>query len=126
MLRKCIILLMLGLLLAAPASARRYKGDDTMLVSPYVLFLDYMGPGLTIHTEVDMSDVDRGSIVMTGAVGDAIEPMFLKSDARGNLVARFEADDIRTIVVSPRTTLTLHGMYRDGEPFTLTATIRVR
>jgi hypothetical protein len=126
MLRKCIIVLMAGLLLAAPASARRYKGDDTMLVSPYVLFTDYAGPGLTIHTEVDFGDVDRETVVLSGVGENLIEPVFLKSDLRGNLVARFAADDVRTIVEAPRTTLTLHGTYKNGEAFTLTATIRVR
>jgi hypothetical protein len=126
MLKKCIIVLMLGLLLAAPASARMYKVDDTMLVSPYMLFLDYMGRGLTIHTELDLGDVDRDSVVLTGAGEAEIEPVLIKRDARGNLVAKFAADDVATIVEVPRTTLSLHGFYKDGEAFTLTATIRVR
>ena len=125
MLRKCIIVLVLGLLLAAPASARKYKGDDTMLVSPYVFFTGFRGTSLTIHTEVAMSDVVRESVVLTGAGPEEIEPYLLKRDNRGNLVAKFTADDVRTIVEAPRTVLTLHGTYEDGGTFELTTSIRV-
>lgn len=125
MLRKCIIVLVLGLLLAAPASARKYKGDDTMLVSPYVFVTGFRGISLTIHTEIDMDGVVRDSVVMTGVGDEVIEPTLLKSDDRGNLVAKFAAEDVTKIVEAPRTTLTLHGSYVDGGTFTLTASIRV-
>jgi len=125
MLRKSIIVLVLGLLLAAPASARKYKGDDTMLVSPYVFFTGFKGISLTIHTEVDFSEVVRESVVLTGAGTEAIEPYLLKRDNRGDLVAKFTADEVSTIVEAPRTTLTLHGTYGDGGTFELTASIRV-
>jgi hypothetical protein len=126
MLRKCIIVLALGLLLAAPASARKYKGDDTMLVSPYVFVIDSNARNLTIHTEVDFGDVDRDTVVLVGVGGAEIDPVSMKTDLRGNLVAKFTADDVRTIVEFPRTELSLCGYYKDGEPFTLTASIRIR
>jgi hypothetical protein len=125
MLRKCIIVLALGLLLAAPASARKY-GDNTMLVSPSMFVLEYQGSRLTVHTEISFGDIDRNSLEMSGAVGTSIRPVFVKSDNRGMLVAKFAADDIRTIIEVPRTTLTLTGNYKDGEPFSLFATIRVK
>ncbi len=126
MLRKCIIVLALGLLLAAPASARKYKGDDTMLISPSMFVLEYHGSRLSIHCEIDLVDIDRNSLQMTGAVGGSIAPVAVFSDSRGNLVAKFLADDIRTIVEAPRTELTLTGQYDDGESFSLHGSIRVK
>ena len=87
MLRKCIIVLVLGLLLAAPVSARKYKGDDTMLVSPYVFFTGFKGISLTIHTEIDFSEVVRESVVLTGAGMEAIEP-YLGGPERAALLER--------------------------------------
>ena len=125
MLRKSIIVLALGLLLAAPATARQYF-DGTMLVSPNVFILDYQGSTLTIHTEVRCSDVVRSSVVLRGANGAAITPMYVTSDLRGNLVAKFSADAMLKIVEIPRTDLTLTGSFMDGGTFSLYATITVK
>ena len=124
MLRRCILLLALGLMAAAPVSARNYKGDDTMLVSPYVFVMDYQGSALTIHTEVPFSEVDRNSLELH--CNGTITPYLVKSDSRGNLVAKFAADDVRAIIAPPRAELLLTGLYKDGSSFTLTAVIRVR
>jgi len=125
MLRKCIIVFVLGLLIAAPASARKY-GDDTMFISPKMFVLDYQGSRLTVHTEVAFGDVDRDTLELHGVDGATIAPVFVKPDLRGNLVAKFAADDVRMIVLPPRTELTLTGLYKDGESFSLHATIRVK
>lgn len=125
MLRKCIIMLALGLILAAPATAREYF-DGTMLVSPTVFVLDYQGSTVSIHTEVQCSDVARATLVLRGANGVTITPLYVSSDMRGNLVAKFSTDDFRKIVEKPRTDLTLMGAYVDFGTFFLNATIRVR
>jgi len=126
MLRKCIIVLVLGLLIAAPASSRKYKDEDTMLVSPAMFVLEYSGTRLSIHTEVPALDVDRTILELYGVGDIPITPVYVKRDNRGNLVVKFAADDVRTIVAPPRTELTLTGLYEDGGSFSLTATIRVR
>ncbi len=125
MLRKCIIVLALGLLLAAPATARQYF-DGTMLVSPNVFILDHMGLTVSIHTEVKVSSVLRSSVVLHGVNGASITPLYITSDSRGNLVAKFESDDIKRIVEIPRTELSLSGFFNSGETFTLEASIAVR
>ena len=125
MLRKCIIVLALGLLLAAPATARQYF-DGTMLVSPNAFILDHMGLTVSIHTEVKVSSVLRSSVVLHGVNGASITPLYITSDSRGNLVAKFESDDIKRIVEIPRTELSLSGFFNSGETFTLEASIAVR
>ena len=125
MLRKCIIALALGLLLAAPASARMY-GDGTMLVSPNTFILDHIGLTVSIHTEVKVSSVLRSSVVLHGVNGASITPLYITSDSRGNLVAKFASDDIKRIVEVPRTELSLSGFFNSGETFTLEASIAVR
>lgn len=125
MLRKSIIVLALGLLLAAPATARMYF-DGTMLVSPTVIVLDYQGLTMSIHTEVTCSDVVRSSVVLYGENGMSITPLYVTSDLRGNLVAKFTSEDMRKIVSVPSTQLTLNGIFVEGGTFTLHATVRVR
>ena len=125
MLRKCIITLALGLLLAAPATAREYFGG-TMLVSPQVFVLDYQGSTLSIHTEVPYGDVVGSSVVLRGANGVSITPLNIGRDSRGNLVAKFLATDMMKIVEIPRTDLTLTGTFIDNGTFSLHATITVK
>jgi hypothetical protein len=125
MLRKSIIVLALGLLLTAPATARQYF-DGTMLVSPQLIALDYVGTSISIHTEVTCSDVVRSSVVLYGLNGASIRPTSIFSDSRGNLVAKFSSEDVRKIVEVPRTELTLTGTFNDGGLFSLRATVRVQ
>jgi len=125
MLRKCTILLALGLLLAAPASAREYF-DGTMLVSPQVFVLDYQGSTLSIHTEVPYSEIITYTIVLHGANGATITPLFTSRDSRGNLDAKFTSEDIRKIIEVPFTELTLTGDFIDNGSFSLRGTIRVQ
>ena len=125
MLRKSIIVLVLGLLLAAPATARQYF-DGTMLVSPQVIVLDYQGLTVSIHTEVPYSDIVRSSVVLYGENGASITPLYTRSDLRGNLVAKFAFEDIKKIIAVPSTQLTLNGVFVENGTFSLHATIRVR
>ena len=125
MLRKCIIVLALGLLLATPATARQYF-DGTMLVSPNTFILDHVGLTVSIHTEVQASTVVKSSVVLHGANGATITPLYVSSDLRGNMVAKFTSDDMRMIVEAPATQLTLTGTFVDYGTFSLHATIRVR
>ena len=125
MLRKSIIVLALGLLLAAPATARQYF-DGTMLVSPNVYVIDFQGTRLSIHTEVPFSEIVRSSIVLHGVNGATITPVAVFSDLRGNLVAKFSAEAMLKIVEIPRTDLTLTGLYTEGGDFALHATITVK
>lgn len=125
MLRKCIIVLALALLLAAPATARSYFGG-TMLVSPQVYVIDYMGSTVSIHTEVACSNVVRSSVVLHGVNGLTIRPQYIASDSRGNLVAKFSSQDMMRIVEIPRTALTLTGTFVDNGTFSLYSTITVK
>jgi hypothetical protein len=126
MLRKLIIVLALGLLLATPATARVYKNDATMLVSPSVFVNTFKGDKLSIHTEIGYSTVDRTSLVLSGAGSETITPLRTYSDARGNLVMKFRTEDFNKIVEEPRTDLTLTGNYVDGGSFELHASVRVK
>jgi hypothetical protein len=93
--------------------------DGTMVVSPKVLYLEYLGSTVTIHTEIAYGSVDRSTLELYGVGDDPVTPSYTKSDARGNLVVKFEFADVRTIVCAPATTLTLIGFYADGGVFSL-------
>ncbi|MDD3643889.1 MAG: hypothetical protein PHQ19_10550 [Candidatus Krumholzibacteria bacterium] len=123
----CLILgvLTLGMFASDPALARR-DDDQTMLVSPRVLFLGFSGTRITIHTCIPYSSVDRESIRLSGDGDGSIAPVSTKSDSRGNLVVKFAAADVATIVSAPRSVLTMTGDYTEGGSFSLTGYIIVK
>lgn len=121
----CIGVLLAGLAASDPALARR-DDDQTMVVSPKVLFLGFSGTRVTIHTLIPYGDVDRASIRLYGEGDEGILPVYTKSDNRGNLVAKFDVADMAAIVSAPRTSLTMTGDYAGGGSFTLTGYVIVK
>jgi hypothetical protein len=121
----CLGILALGLVASDPALARR-DDDQTMMVSPRVLFLGFSGTRVTIHTYVPYSSVDRESILLYGDGDTPIEPVSVFSDSRGNLVAKFTVGDMATIVSAPRSSLTMTGDYNDGGSFSLSGYVMVK
>lgn len=127
---KGMIFLCLGVLLAglvaSEASHARRDDDQTMIVSPKVLYLGYSGTKVTIHTYIPFSSVDLASIRLYGDGEEPILPSGTKSDDRGNLVVKFDVADVATIVSAPRTVLRMTGDYGDGGSFSLSGYIIVR
>jgi len=121
----CLGVLLMGLAVSDPALARR-DDDQTMIVSPRVLYLGFLGTKVTIHTYIPYDSVDRESIRLFGEGDEGIVPAYTKSDDRGNLVVKFNASDVATIVSAPRTALTMTGDYTDGGSFSLSGYIIVR
>jgi hypothetical protein len=89
-------------------------------IAPSMLVLDSPGTCVTVHAEIAYGDVDHDSLLMNG-----VSPSYTKADARGELVVKFEREDIQNIVSPPEATLTLTGLTVDGTPFTGSDTITV-
>ena len=113
-----------GVMLALFASPTVSADSDVpvaIVVSPNVLNLDSQGTWVTVHTDIPYADVDRTVIVTLNGV----EVKVVKSDACGDLVAKFCIDDIIGIVQPGTATLTLFGTTVWGIPFSGSDTIKV-
>ena len=96
-----------------PAAA---LSDDIQIdVAPNVLNIQSEGEIVTVHTDIAYSAVVGASVFLNGV---AIE--YWKADARGNFVAKFVMDEIKTLdglIIGDYNTLVLIGYTTDGDPF---------
>ena len=123
-----IKMLCCALLLALSAGLAAADADEvTIVVSPNVVNLDSVGTWVTVHAEISYYDVEEFTVSL-----DGIPVVYIKSDARGELVAKFNLDDVKgllnndDILSKGEVDLTLDGITSDGhEKFTGTDTIKV-
>jgi len=96
-----------------PAAA---LSDDIQIdVAPNVLNIQSQGEIVTVHTDIAYSAVVGASVFLNGV---AIQ--YWKADARGNFVAKFVMDEIKTLdglIIGDYNTLVLIGYTTDGDPF---------
>ena len=81
-------------------------------VSPHVIALRSLATWVTVHTDIPLGLVDRGSVALNG-----VPSALTKADLQGNLVAKFRSKDLKDIVAPPSAVLTLTGLTVDGTPF---------
>lgn len=114
--------LCLGLTLAVgvvPAAAQTLTID--IQVSPATIVISSFGECLTIHADIALSKVDRSSVTLNG-----LYPYAVFADSRGQLVAKFDVDQVKAIVAPPSATLTLAGLTTDGTPISGARTVPVK
>jgi len=95
--------------------------EITIKVTPRVLVLDSEGTLVTVHTDIAYYAVDTASLTLNG-----IPIAWTKADARGNLVAKFNQDDVKDIVAPPSFALELSGTTTDGTNFSGTDMIVIK
>ena len=107
--------------------ARPVRADVTtsreiwITVSPKTIVLGCdKGDRVTVHTDIPLVVVDRSAIALNG-----IQPVLVKADDRGNLVAKFDQEAVESIVAPPTATLTLTGITVDGDSFSGSDSVRV-
>ena len=96
-----------------PAAA--LSADIQIDVAPNVLNIQSQGAIVTVHTDIAYSAVDGASVYLNGV---AIQ--WWKADARGNFVAKFVMDEIKTLdglIVDGYNVLVLNGYTTDGDTF---------
>lgn len=84
-------------------------------VSPKTLNLQSEGEVVTVHTNIGYGEVNVYSVFLNEIAIDS-----WKADNRGNFVAKFEMDVIKTLnglVIDDFNTLTLVGQTKNGEAF---------
>jgi hypothetical protein len=92
-------------------------------VSPNVLNIGSQSRVVTVHTGIAYGEVDVTSVYLNGI---AIESW--KADARGEFVAKFSSDAVKTLDglrIDEENTLLLQGLTRDKQEFWGEATILV-
>jgi len=123
---KTSILVALCLLLAsttAVISGGRSNDPIGVAVSPQMLILGFdQGGAVTVHTDdFPLSDVDEGKpITLNGVTAEAVW-----ADDCGDMVARFNEEDIEATVQPGEAELLLEGTLKDGESFSGTDTVKV-
>jgi hypothetical protein len=89
-------------------------------VSPKTVNLESQGVWVTVHADIPYRDVARFTVTLNG-----IAVTTTKSDDRGDLVAKFNIDDVKKALVPGTVVLTLAGTTTDGESFSGSDTIQV-
>lgn len=106
-----------------PAQCHALDIDIEIDVSPNVINIQSQSTVVTVHTNIAYSIVAGTSVTLNG-----VEIAWWKSDDRGNFVAKFDSDDIKTLdglKIGEYNTLTLIGFTTGGEEFTGTQDIMV-
>jgi hypothetical protein len=109
--------------LATVVLAAAAQGADLtvpIVISPSTINLESEGTWVTVHAEIDYSDVVGATVTLDGI---PVKATF--ADNRGDLVAKFAVGDVRGIVKPGMAQLTLSGTTRDGGTFSGTDTVRV-
>ena len=89
--------------------------DILIDVSPNVLNIQSASTIVTVHTDIAYSLVVGASVHLNG-----VDIAWWKSDDRGNFVAKFDSDDVKTLdglKIGDYNTLTLIGFTTGGESF---------
>ena len=98
-----------------PAAALSAEIPIQIDVAPNVLNIQSEGVIVTVHTDIAYSAVDGASVYLNGVV-----IKYWKADARGNFVAKFVMDEIKTLeglIIDDYNTLVLNGYTSDGDTF---------
>jgi hypothetical protein len=94
--------------------------EINIIVQPKTIVIASDSEWLTVHTDIALSAVDTGSIMIND-----IPVSWTKADARGQLVAKFDINVIKASVTAPEATFVLTGLTTSGVPFTGTDTVPV-
>jgi hypothetical protein len=100
-----------------------YGFDIEIDVSPNVLNIQSQSTIVTVHTDIAYNLVVGASVFLNGVAID-----WWKSDDRGNFVAKFVSDEIKTLdglITGGYNTLTLNGFTTGGDAFIGTQEIMV-
>jgi len=116
------LLLLISILVSGAASGGGRTTEVVIRIAPSVLHMDKdQGGEVTVHAGIPLGEVDTSSITLSG-----IPALHTKADARGNLVAKFNEDEVKAAISPPEATLTLTGLTVDDNPLEGSARVVVR
>ena len=118
----CVLAVALGCFLY-PSTSFGLDIDIVIDVAPNVLNIQSASNVVTVHTDIAYSLVEGSSVFLNG-----VEISHWKSDNRGNFVAKFLANEIKTLdglIIGDYNTLVLTGYTIDYDAFIGTQDIMV-
>lgn len=93
-----------------------------VLISPHTLLLGTVqSTAVTVHAEIPYNSVETGTLTLGG-----VPATFAFADSRGELVAKFPEDEIKSLLAPGFQTLTLYGQTKEGEPFSGSDVVQAR
>jgi hypothetical protein len=96
-------------------------------VSPHVIVMRSPTAQLTVHTNIPYGTVDRNSVELgIEPNGGSLNPLRTFADDRGNLVAKFDLDVVKTMVSADYATFTLGGYTTSEARFEGSETVQVK
>ncbi len=91
-----------------------------IVVAPHTINLQTDDAWVTVHVNIAYVLVDRSSLTLNGLIVS-----WTKADDCGDLVAKFNADDMEAMLKPGTVTLTLDGMTISGDTFWGSDSVRV-
>ena len=121
--KRSAVCMCLFVFLVVAVAGSSVAADDTIniIVQPKTIVLDSESEWLTVHTDIALSAVDTGSLILNG-----LAVSWTKADARGNLVAKFDINEVKAMVAPGEAVFVLTGLRKDGVSFSGTDTVPVR
>ena len=109
-----LVLLAVAAVFAATFTARADTEpmDVEIVISPSNVYLESQGVWVTVHAGTAYS-----SVAGLGVTLDGVPVVFTKADNRGELVAKFNLDDVKAKLEPGNVTLVLSGITCDEVPF---------
>ena len=124
--RKATMLIAIVVAISAFALCDAMAQADVMIkVSPNNLAISSMGTKVTIHSNIPAGSVNVSTLALSINDGAALYPTATFADDRGNLVAKFNMNDVKAMVSVGRAAFTMTGDYFDGGSFSATDVIKV-
>jgi hypothetical protein len=121
--KKLLILGVAGLVLLALFGGK-VIGQQALtvdiVVSPNTINMSSLGQWVTVHADIPYAVVERAELTLNG-----VPVKWTKSDAQGDLVAKFVLADVVGIIAPPAVMLELSGTTTVGDSFTGTDTVKV-
>ena len=109
------LLLAIGLVIAMfAAPSISLAGEITIRIAPATLNLESDGKVVTVHTDVPYSDISVFTVYLSGIAINS-----WKADDRGNFVAKFLMDEVKTIdglIINDLNTLQFVALTTYDEP----------
>lgn len=118
------ICLAIGLIAMSPSIGRAQ--DATINVAPNVLVISSQGTKVTIHSNIPAGTVNVSTLELSIDGIGSLTPISTFADARGQLVAKFDREEVKGIVTVPSAELTLAGIYFEGGTFAASDVIVVK
>jgi hypothetical protein len=107
--------------MALAAGSMAADMEINIIVQPKTLVIESESEWLTVHTDIALSAVDTSSLMING-----LAVSWWKADAKGNLVAKFDINDVKAMVEPGEAFFEMTGVTTAGVSFSGTDTVPVR